>query len=381
MRKIRVLHYCNQLSLGGTEKTMHSFCRHLDPTEFEVFAASWFKKIPFKEQIRLKIGAFFGHSKSQGKLQSLGQRNARAAEFQDLLGGRLFFLSREEDLTQILQKYDIDILHIHTSGRAEFPANNETIMSLPRAVVTTNQFELQNDSRASRFIGKILFVSHWLKDNKASWSRGDARADVLYNPIEMPSSNDGLREALRIPSDAFVFGRVGRADPGIHDPISLRAYKKIETDKTYFLALSAPLPMIQEAKKLELRNFISLPATADPVELSRFYNSIDVLAHARKDGETFGLNIAEAMIHGKPVVSHLCSAMNAQIEVIGSTGFVVEQDDVNSYASKLSELMKNRSLYADLSAAAKRRAETEFEANQLTQKLTRIYRDLLRTKP
>ena len=37
MAKIRVLHVCNQLELGGTEKVSQVFCQYLDKSCFEVF--------------------------------------------------------------------------------------------------------------------------------------------------------------------------------------------------------------------------------------------------------------------------------------------------------------------------------------------------------
>src|SRR5690606_3281108 len=147
-------------------------------------------------------------------------------------------------------------------------------------------------------------------------------SDVFFNPIELPISTESLRKELGLPSDAYVIGRVGRPDSGIHDPISLKAYRKIEDSNTYFLALSPPVNMVRQAKKLQLNNFIAIPPTTDPIHLAKLYNTIDVVAQARRDGETFGCNIAEAMMHGKPVIAHLTPYMNAQSEIIGNAGYV-----------------------------------------------------------
>ena len=37
MAKIRVLQVCNQLGIGGTEKTIQVFSKYLDRSRFEVF--------------------------------------------------------------------------------------------------------------------------------------------------------------------------------------------------------------------------------------------------------------------------------------------------------------------------------------------------------
>jgi glycosyltransferase involved in cell wall biosynthesis len=211
----------------------------------------------------------------------------------------------------------------------------------------------------------------------AKWSLQDSRVEIMYNPCEKPLSNFNLRDKLKIPHNAFVIGRVGRPDDGVYDPISILAYKEIETHNTYFLALSPPPKMIEDAKKLNLKNFIALNYIVDEVEMSKFYNTIDVLAHARRDGETFGCNLAEAMIHAKPCVSHLTDEMNGQVETIGDGGVVVEKDDVKSYAQALKKLLEDKKYYEELSRKAKKRAIENFDAETLTKRLEKIYLKLL----
>jgi glycosyltransferase involved in cell wall biosynthesis len=373
-RKIRVVHYCNQLGLGGTERTMEIFCKYLDPARFEVFAVARIPRESFVRRARVELGAAFGSRKARGKKQLWKSLTARTSNFVSILGqAKVLLAPTEEKLRQLLIGLEPDVLHVHYSGNPEPPTADEEIMSRVPAVVTTNQFERANTSPAHRHVKKMFFVSRFLLEQKAGWAKNDPRADIFYNPVEVPCATDDLRTELDIPRDAFVLGRVGRADPGIHDPISLRAYQRIETRNTYFLALSAPENMIREARSLGLKNFIPLPASADDVFLSRFYNTLDALAHARRDGETFGCNIAEAMIHGRPVVSHLTPFMNAQVEVIGDTGYVCAQDGWEEYAERLRQLRDDARLRAELSERAKARAMTHFEARALTKRLESIY--------
>lgn len=53
-----------------------------------------------------------------------------------------------------------------------------------------------------------------------------------------------------------------------------------------------------------LTNIIHLPPTADLREKRRFLNSCTACLHARLDGETFGLAVAECALAGLPVVTH-----------------------------------------------------------------------------
>jgi glycosyltransferase involved in cell wall biosynthesis len=377
-KKIRVVHYCNQLSIGGTERTMEIFCKYLDRSRFEVFAVSRIPHENLVKRIKVDIGAFCGMSGAIGKRQLRQSLRAREPNFRELLGVDHVLLARnDKELRKILLSLKPDILHVHYSGAEEPPISDEEVMSKVPVTVTTNPFERENTAPSHRHVKKILFVSKWLLENKAQWAKENPRAGVLYNPIEAPFSHDDLRDELGIPKDAFVVGRVGRPDPGIHDPISLRAFRKIANDRSYFIALSPPENMLRQAKALALKNFIPLPPSTDPVFLSKFYSTIDVLAHARRDGETFGCNIAEAMIHGKPVISHLTPYMNAQTEVIGDTGYVCAQDDWTTYGNHLENLRGNQMLRAELSMKAQKRALEHFEARKLTRALEKIYLKLL----
>jgi glycosyltransferase involved in cell wall biosynthesis len=326
----------------------------------------------------VEIGARLGLASARGKKRMWASMNAREPNFRAILGSdHVFFVRNDDELRRTLLKLLPDVLHVHYSGAPEPPTSDEAVLTRIPVTVTTNPFERQNTAHAHRLVKRMFFVSRWLLENRAQWAAQDPRAGVLYNPIEVPCSADSLRHALGIPEDAFVVGRIGRADPGIHDPISLRAFRQIENPKTYFLAISPPENMLRQAKTLNLTNFVALPPTADEVFLSKFYNTIDVLAHARRDGETFGCNIAEAMMHGRTVVSHHSPYMNAQQEVIGDAGYVVEQDNWKEYADRLERLRDDRVLRGEMAARAQDRALDLFEARRLTRRLEEIYLELL----
>ncbi len=379
--KIRVVHYCNQFSLGGTERTLEIFCHYLDKDKFEVFAVCKKENHSLAEKFRVYFGLIIRHPAAITKYKNWQNRNARLPNIIKYLGASNVLLAKnDDDLENILLKIKPKILHVHYSGRPECPLDNIKIMSAIPIVVTTNQFEIENTAPAHQYVKKILFVSNWLFQNKAKWAANDSRVEIFYNPVESPFSKEDLRSIYHIPKNAFVFGRVGRPDNGIYDSISMKAYSQIQNENTWFIALSPPPKMIEEANDLKIKNFIALPPTTDEVFLSKFYNTIDVLAHARRDGETFGCNLAEAMIHGKPCISHLTNFMNAQSEVIGEAGIVVKQDDVSHYAKAMSDMINNKELWKNYSNKALFIANHNYEAKQLTKRLENIYFKLIESK-
>lgn len=381
MEKIRVIHHTNDLGLGGTEKTMQLFCKYLDKSVFDVHAmAPKFPVSPLKMRIN-SIKSLLGNERARERKLRYELNNCRAPDMANLLGEDHLHLYATKQLSEVISGVSPQILHVHHSGEIEAPLDNlQAIANVP-LIFTTNIFGMQGRRPEQDRISKILFVSKWLKDVEATWSQNDQRCDVLYNPVEKPGTDSNLRFELGIPEHLFVLGRVGRNADDIHDPISLKAYKEIENANTLFLVLSPPPRMIREAQELGIRNIRFLPPSTDDRYLSSFYNTIDALAHARLDGETFGCVIAEAMIHGKPVITHHSHIRNSQSELVDSDcGFVVEQHDSSAYANCISTLMTNVNLRREMGEAARRKALTQFEASVVTKKLERFYSDALRQR-
>jgi glycosyltransferase involved in cell wall biosynthesis len=372
--RIRVVHYTDQLALGGTEKTIEILCRLHDRARFDVHVVAGRPRRKPLQRLKAEGGALLGLAKYVGKKQHFRSLTARESAFRDLLGeDRLHIVGDAGALRRTLLSLAPDILHVHYSGRPGPPISDENVMRAMGSVVTTNEFGHENTDPPHRYVRLILIVSEWLRQNRAQWSLSDPRVEVFYNPVEQPLATANLRAELGIPADAFVLGRVGRPDNVIYDPISLKAFAEIQDGRTWFLALAAPSFMIRDARRMRLQNFVYLPPTTDRRWQSAYYNTLDVLAHAGRIGETFGCNIAEAMMHGRPAVSHLTENMNAQVKVIADTGFVVAQHDIRAYAEKLRLLRDDAALRRRLGEAARRRAMMHFEAERLTRRLEDKY--------
>jgi glycosyltransferase involved in cell wall biosynthesis len=377
--KIRVVHYANNLGLGGTERSMELLCRHLDPALFDVHVVSMRYRPPEHPPLKLRVALLLNNSRAKTLREDAPHRNARIESFREMLGDRLSIAESAEELRPIFQRLRPEILHVHFVGAAP-PLDDPEIVATAPILVTTNPFEMQPVA-AGGSIRRFLFVSEWLLRERAPWANGDPRAAVLPNPIDdpidQPAAAGNLRAELGIPPKAFVIGRIGRPDPAIYDPIALDAYRAVADDNTWFLAAAPPTEMVRAAQRAGLKHFVALPPSADWKWLSRFYATLDVFAHSRRDGETFGCAIAEAMIHGVPVVSHLSGKMEAHVETIGDGGRVVARDDWRAYANVLATLRSNMDLRRSMGEAARLRARSEFSAAQVTRRLEAIYTDLL----
>ena len=295
-----IIHHLNSLSLGGTEKMVQillSVIQGMD-TNYEHYLAYKSDGDKSREPYFLKI---------------LGQ-------------SRMICYSTPQEFYNTVAKLKPYVIHRYSAGIPEWPFISE-IKQHTKHFISTSVFGDQDNTIP---ISKVIYVSQHLK-NLTGFGNNDHHV-VLRNSIEGPYSKEDLREELDIPKDAFVFGRIGRDDASIYDPINIQAYSRVENENTFFVIVNPSKLCLDDISNFNIKNFRTIERTTSEERLSKFYNTIDVLAHARKDGECNPGNCWEASAHGKPIISHYGQSFNGHIETITDSGFVVLPGDVDEYA-------------------------------------------------
>ena len=284
-----IVHYLHHLGLGGTAKVVQLLAKYF----------------PKDDEFHHTL-AFKAH----------GERE-REPHFEEYLGkDNLICFASAPEFLYIMRELKPHIVHRQTAGGPEFPFV-KPLDSFAKHLVSTAIFGSTDDTID---ISKCVYISNNLQHCAGHIGKD---ATLIRIPVESPRTDEDLRAELDIPKDAFVFGRVGRDDGDIYDPVNLDSYAMVEKDNTYFIALNPSDNLKEKAVELGVKNVRWVEPTLDDVRLSKFYNTIDVLAHARKDGECNPGNCWEAMAHGKPVISHLGIPYNGHIEEIGDAGFVI----------------------------------------------------------
>ena len=215
-----------------------------------------------------------------------------------------------------------------------------------------------------------------------SWisAGGDPDKGIVFPLIsDLPEkTNNNLKEVLGIPQDAFVYGLHQRANDGIYSPVALNAFSKLNDENSWFILMGGSSEYSKQAKTLGIKNFIQLEYSGDLSKLDLFLNTLDVYAHARADGETFGLAIAEAMSYGLPVISHTAPAMG-HVHTIRSAGFVCNSEE--EYLNIMKKYKNNEdNVYINCSQAAIKIYKEDYDVNSIVNKITQIYRETLNVK-
>ena len=280
--------------------------------------------------------------------------NTREPYFKEIVGEeKMICYESPAKLLNIIHGLKPFILHRYSAGIPEYPFVSE-IKQHTKHFVSTSVFGNQDDTID---ISKVIYVSKHVQHmaGKADIPKKGIyypNHHVVRNPIEAPYSTENLRTELDIPKDAFVFGRIGRDDENIYDPINIEAYAKVASGNTYFVIVNPSGPARNDIERLNITSARFIERTTSEVRLSQFYNTIDVLAHARKDGECNPANVFEAAAHHKPVISHYGRVFNGHMETIQDSGFVVLPADVDEYARIMKAFIHGLVDYETLSQRA-----------------------------
>ena len=154
-----------------------------------------------------------------------------------------------------------------------------------------------------------------------SFNRPDIPSVPHIVHFRSDNNNDcsDMREILGIPGDASVFGRYGGFGqfdiPYVHEAI--REFVQMNGN-AYFIFANTRTFCEAHAQ------IIHLDTIYDEAAKIKFINTCDAMIHARSDGETFGLSIAEFSIKNKPVITTHSSLPNsdAHIDMLGERAII-----------------------------------------------------------
>ena len=164
-------------------------------------------------------------------------------------------------------------------------------------------------------------VSHYII-NKSEYKYIKDVPCMIDLPIDCNSEySPNMRFELHIPIDALVLGRYG----GKHQfdlVIAHNAIKNIleQDDNIYFL-------FVNTAEFYNHPRIIYLDIIVDPIQKVKYINTCDAMIHARSDGETFGLAIAEFSTLNKPIITCKSNMDNCHIDILGEKAIIYDSEE------------------------------------------------------
>jgi glycosyltransferase involved in cell wall biosynthesis len=351
------------LSAGGTERFLHTIAANLPREEFQVdfyycdaapyLGSTW--KHPDTDIFRKK---YLEDKKVNLIKFEVQYKDVRTANH-DWVNTNFWNVFNEDNY---------DVIITGRAGHPEYPFY--LIKRTPIINILTLNAGVDNQKNVFKSI-------HITKESGNIWvnSGGDSgKLDIIPVIQEMPNPPFFcMRDNLNI-RNKFVFGFHQRNSEGLFSEVPLSAYKKIENDNTCFILLGGEEKYENQAKQLQLKNFIKLEHTGNSEIIHSFLETLDVFSHGRSDGETFGAVFTEAMFHKKPCISHKANS-NGHVEVIGDGGMVFERNDIESYSKEMLKLMNDNEYYIEKSLKGFNRYLLNYSLESQIDKLTKLLKE------
>ncbi len=305
-----------------------------------------------------------------GRLQYMKNYNVNLIEFK--VGRRELNKTEdwvETDFWEFFNEEKYDFIQTAKYCKAEYPFYKFNVPFIQMASFAT---ELDN----SENLYHTFLPSEWLRNKWIKLGGAKNLCSVLPTPIQDPKSADNLRNKLGIPHDYIIAGFHQRVSDEIFSYIPLLCFKLISKPNRVFIVMGGSKRYKQQAKLLKLKNVYFLNHTSNWSNISCFLNTLDFYAHGRKDGETYGAVLAEALIHGLPCITHKSSEDNAQKQTIGPHGFFC--NNFIDYTLKLNLLYKNQKLRKRLSKNSKIFARTKYGYKNFESGIISFYSSLVK---
>lgn len=293
-------------------------------------------------------------------------------------------------LKRFLQKEGIQIVHARSRVPAWIAYLATRSTSCHFLTTAHGYYRAHLLSRSIMLGEKIIAVSHPLADYLVLKFRIPSHKIIVIprginlNEFSSPAMQESarLREQLRIPTDAFVAGMIGRLSPVKGHPVFLKAlsllhkknyplYAVIVGDARGHIGYRNSIQNL--VNQWHLQEFVRFTGFTENVPL--YLSILDVVVVPSTVPEAFGRTALEAMAMKKAVIA---SAHGGILDVIqpGETGVLFPPGDTPSLADALQELFQNPEKAKKMGEAGFLRASHHFTIQQFTQKTLQVYHSL-----
>ena len=345
MRKIRLLEFSMQRCLGGTDKDSQIAMKYYDRDKFDVFAASW-------------VGGPRAVWIDQQKIPN--------------------FICKEHDkMTEWIKSQKIDIVHVYRAGTPDQPLIDTFKNAGVPIIIERNAFAWFDETYDTYRINKHIVCSNTSKEiykKRAGIQYQEDKVEIIYCPTDLERFDN-----FKFDRDwnSPVFGRYSRKDKLKWHPINIQILPIIRKaiPESRFLVIGMPDEYRNLAKSLGVYDMITeFDSPDDDAEILNFLNKITVFTHGSVLGESFGNILAESMCAGIPIVTHF-GGDSAQSEVVtdGFNGYCVDSNNINEYADKVIELLKNPEKKKEMGENGKKRAYENYDAKKIIKQFEDVF--------
>jgi L-malate glycosyltransferase len=293
-------------------------------------------------------------------------------------------------MVEVVENYDLDILHVHYAMPFAASAYLARQLLLPRqlGVVTTlhgtditvvgvepaffrvTQFSIQSSDR-------VTAVSRFLKERAESTFGITRPIEVIYNFVDPSVFAPKKRSGLRLASpDTRILMHASNFRPVKNIPAVIQVFSEVRK------RMQAKLVMVGDgpekagaealARELGVERDVLFLGNQDCMEELLPLADVFLLPSA---SESFGLVALEAMSAEVPVVASNVGGLPEVVEH-GVTGFLHDPDHVGGFVQSVLKLLTNEPLRRAMGRRARREARRRFSVEEMVGRYIRVYESL-----
>ncbi|UOK43755.1 MULTISPECIES: glycosyltransferase [Flavobacterium] len=304
-----------------------------------------------------------------------------------------FQWSQHQKVQKIIATYKPHIVHGAVFEGVTMAAVNGFLMKVPIVIIEETS-DPQNRSWRGNLLMKLFSflctkavgVSRASTDYLENVLRiGNEKIQLIENGVALPkvenkSETKLIKERLNL-NGKIVIGSVGRMlnDNTKRFSDLIKAFAllvKVDQNVHLILIGDGPEKWHYEniVKELGLEGFVSFEGYQKDV--SKYYYVMDIFSLVSAH-ESFGLVLAEAMLHKLPVVATRVGGMQFIVDD-SQTGFLVEKFDVDQIAAQIARLLKDKELRLTFGQNGYQKAMLHYTEEQYVKKVENLYLSLVK---
>jgi glycosyltransferase involved in cell wall biosynthesis len=388
-RRIRVLCVeCNEDgTVGGTHQALLDLARQLDKTRFE-FIPLYYQQNRIGERLR-ELGFQVVYDDAQRAIE-------RAPHIAGNVVGKIRSILRAPlRRAQLLRELKIDIVHMINSptlGHDDWlPAAR--LAGIPIVAHCMGPYEPPGRAVTrwlSRRYDRVLSISRFVSSTLTTGGMPADRIQLVYLGVDIAALRarvtrpaDEVRRALGLPLDRVLVLMLGNIKHWKGQDVVLDALAAMEPaarDLIHVVFVGATGPgdrayarkLHETVEQQHLEGNVTFAGGRSDVP--DIINAADIVVHASRIPEPFGLVVTEGMALGRPVVA---THFGGPAEVLTmESGVTYDPTKPRDLARILTELASDGRRRASLGAAARLRAE-QFDARLMTNTIESVYEELV----
>lgn len=290
-------------------------------------------------------------------------------------------LQPARDMLRALRRYRPAILHLHYCGFLGIHPWLARLCSPVEEIFLTDHtsrpegFQIRRAPPWKRLLarginypvtGVVCVSDYGWRCNTGAGLLPAERFRRIYNGVtDAPAPDGDFRRTYCIPRDRRLVVQLSWMIPekGVQDLLEAAALVIARDPEVHFAMVgdgAGRRAFIDRARELGIAAHVTFTGNIRNPLKEGVHSAADVICQVSRWEEVFGFTIAEAMMHGKPVLATRVGGIPELVED-GRTGFLVERGDAAAMADRLLALLRDPDLRERMGREGRRVAREKFE--------------------